>query len=70
MVVCIGGVLFAAVSVIALANFLSDRSNQRRAQKMMRDKANGAYDARKKYLGDQGHWQTDAYTDTSNAPPK
>lgn len=66
----IGGVLVGAVLIIVVSNFLSARSNQRRADRMMRDMANGTYDKRKKYLGDQGSWETDEYSDTTNAPPK
>lgn len=68
--ISIGSVAVGAVAIIVLANYLSARSNQRRADKMMRAKADGTYDKSKKYMGDQGSWETDEYSDTTNAPPK
>jgi hypothetical protein len=70
VMVCIGGVIVVAVIIIVLANFLSNRSHQRRAQKMKRDMDNGTYDPNKKYFGNQGGWEPDEFTDTTNAPPK
>lgn len=69
-VVCFGGVLVVVVLIIVLGNYLNDRANQRRADRMMKDMKEGKYDPEKKYFGDQGGWQTDEYTDTTNAPPK
>lgn len=68
--VCIGGVLVVVVVIIVLGNYLSDRANQRRADRMMKDRKEGKYDPNKKYLGNQGGWQPDEYSDTTNAPPK
>lgn len=68
--VCIGGVLVLVVLIIVLANYLTARSNQRRADRMMKDIAEGKYDKNKKYFGNQGGWETDEYSDTTNAPPK
>lgn len=68
--VCIGGVALLAVVVIVLANYLSTLSDQRRADRMMKAKQEGKYDKNNKYFGDQGGWETDEYTDTTNAPPK
>lgn len=67
---CIGGVLVLAVLIIVVANYLNDRANQRRADRMMKDMAEGKYDKSKKYFGDQGGWEPDEYSDTTNAPPK
>lgn len=67
---CIGGVVVLAVIIIVVANWLGNRSNQRRAERMMQDKKNGTYNSDKKYLGNQGGWEADEYTDTTNAPPR
>lgn len=67
---CIGGVLVVVVLIIVLSNYLNGRANQRRADRMMKEKAEGKYEPGKKYFGDQGGWETDEYTDTTNAPPK
>ena len=62
--VSIGGVLVLAVLIIVLANWLTARGNQRRADRMMRDIKNGTYDPNKKYMGNQGGWEKgdDNYT--------
>lgn len=67
---CIGGVIVGAAGIVALANFLDARANQRRANRMFKDMQEGKYDKNKKYFGDQGGWEPDEYTDTTNAPPK
>lgn len=67
--VCIGGIIVLAAAIILLGNYLSDRSNKRRAQKMQQDIENGTYDKNKKYMGNQGGWETDGTSDTTNAPP-
>ncbi len=67
---CIGGVIVLAVLVIVVAGWLGRRSNQRRADRMMKDMKNGTYNPDKKYSGKQGGWETDEYTDTTNAPPR
>lgn len=53
MVSLVGGI----VLIIVLANWLSARSNQRRANKMMKAKKNGTYDPKKNYMGKQGGWE-------------
>jgi hypothetical protein len=68
--ISIGGVLVLAVLSIVLSNYLSARSNQRRANRMMKDMKEGKYDRNKKYFGNQGGWETDEYSDTTDAPPK
>lgn len=68
--ICIGGVIVFAVLIIVLANWLTARNNQKRADRMMRDIKNGTYDPNKKYFGNQGGWSDDAYTDTTNHPPR
>jgi hypothetical protein len=65
-----GGVIVFAVLIIVVANRLTARSNQRRADRMMKDMKNGTYNPDKKYFGNQGGWDTDEYTDTTNAPPR
>lgn len=68
--VIIGGVAVVAVLIIVAANYFTARSNQKRADRMMRDVKDGTYNKNKKYSGNQGGWETDAYSDTTNAPPK
>jgi hypothetical protein len=68
--ISIGGVIAVVVLIIVLSNYLNDRSNQRRANRMMKDMAEGKYDKNKKYFGNQGGWETDEYSDTTNAPPR
>lgn len=67
---CIGGVIVFAVLVIVVAGWLGRRSNQRRADRMMKDIKNGTHNPDKKYFGNQGAWETDEYSDTTNAPPR
>lgn len=55
--VCIGGVLVAAVLIIVIANWANNRFIRKRSEKMKRDIANGTYDPKKKYFGDQGNWE-------------
>jgi len=66
----IGGVVVVAALIVALSNYLNRKSNDRRARRMQRNIANGTYDKNAKYFGDQGKWETDAYSDTTHAPPK
>ena len=54
---CIGGVILFAVLVVVLANYLTARNNQKRADKMMKAIKNGTYDPKKKYMGNQGGWE-------------
>jgi hypothetical protein len=68
--ISIGGAAVGAALIIALTNYLSNKSNQRRASRMQKDINEGKYDKAKKYFGDQGKWQTDEYSDSTNAPPK
>lgn len=64
--VSIGGLLVLVVLIVILANWLTARGNQRRADKMMRDLKNGTYDPNKKYMGNQGGWEAgdDNYTNS------
>lgn len=55
--VSIGGILVLVVLIVILANWLTARGNQRRANKMMKDTKNGTYDPNKKYMGNQGGWE-------------
>lgn len=66
----IGGIAVLVVLIIVLANWLSARGNQRRANKMMRDQKNGTYDPKKKYMGNQGGWSADddPYSHNDNRP--
>ncbi|WP_430406317.1 hypothetical protein [Fluviicola sp.] len=63
---CIGGFVILAVVIIILANWLTARGNQRRANKMMKDMKDGTYDPNKKYMGNQGSWEAgdDNYTNS------
>lgn len=56
-IICFGGVLVAIIFLIVLANWLTARANQRRADKMMKDRKNGKYNPDKKYFGNQGNWE-------------
>lgn len=60
--ICIGGVIVLAAGIIVLANWLTARSNQRRADKMMKAIKNGTYDPKKKYMGNQGGWEANDNT--------
>ena len=55
--VSIGGLLVLVVLIIVVANWLTARNNQKRADRMMRDMKNGTYDPNKKYMGNQGGWE-------------
>lgn len=65
-----GGLIVLIIGMVVLANWLTARNNQKRADRMMRDMKNGTYDPNKKYFGNQGGWSDDAYTDTTNHPPR
>ncbi len=68
--ISIAGVGVLAALIVALANYFTIRSQQRRGKQMMKNITDGKYDKSKKHFGDQGGWETDEYTDTTNAPPK
>lgn len=64
------GLIVLVIGIIVLANWLTARNNQKRADRMMKAMKDGTYDPNKKYMGNQGGWSDDAYTDTTNHPPR
>lgn len=54
---CIGCVIVVAVLIILIANWADRRRKKKQGERLMRDKANGTYDEKKKYFGDQGNWE-------------
>jgi hypothetical protein len=57
VLVCIGGVIVVAVLIIVVANRLTARNNQKRADRLMKAMRDGTYDPKKKYMGNQGGWE-------------
>ena len=55
--ICVGGVIVLAILIVLVANWLTARNNQNRADRMMKAMKDGTYNPNKKYMGNQGGWE-------------
>jgi len=69
LIICIVGTIVSIILIIVIANYLDIFFKKKKSMQFKKDIENGTYNKNKNYFGNQGKWETDEYSDNTNAPP-